>query len=182
MTSVGGFADDASSLMLKLLPYFRDRRLLPALLKSRAEGHNPSDRPPSRSSECCILRQNKTMSAEIQVNFALYGAPEDAYSILFGTGSGLERTRQEHVREDGALKSELGAGIQIAALVMSAVQAAAALHQLVRVVRSRITGEPASRASEKEPRPLRVVSITVDGVRYDITDSSPEEIRRLLEK
>ncbi|MFI6463195.1 hypothetical protein [Streptomyces sp. NPDC050528] len=120
-----------------------------------------------------------TVKADVSFRVSASLPFEDVLGLMFRTDSGLVRS-DEIPTVDSELNFEFDTLVSLGTVVVSAAQASLALAQLVELVRLRRERTesvipPATNAAPVE------INITVEGVRYNIAELTPEQIRRLLE-
>lgn len=116
------------------------------------------------------------MSVKAAISFRLPASlnVDEVLDDLFSAQSGLTQIGERTERTD-ELNFELDTLFTCVAAVLSSLQAGAALAELARKIARRRRATARANAIEAE------IHIVVDGVRYEISGMTPEEIARLLE-
>ncbi|MER7455486.1 hypothetical protein [Micromonospora sp. NPDC126480] len=114
---------------------------------------------------------------EVTISFRLPAGlePSEVKETLFADGSGLQPADRAAQGLD-ELHFEFDLLVALGALVLSAVDAAASLCELVDRVRNRRSGKPGHEPAKVE------INITVNNVNYNLGQLTEEQIRRILER
>lgn len=116
------------------------------------------------------------------ISFVTPSKDFDYRPLLFGPNSGLvQSNEQADCVDERQLNSEVAIYLSVAATVISLPAAAVSLATLVKMIREAQTSRTRLALPDGRKIPERkLIVITIDGVEYDVTNLSMEELANLL--